>query len=180
MNNTNIVSTLYYMHYMIHVHAHVSMHVACKKHTFSNTCEKKMTIYWSKFPEISRECPFTYPLPLPRMCWSLLGIHFALCSAELRHFFAFHQGVHQRICCRLVGQRGLKVRTILSTTYIMDVSRQKKKRQKNTEKMLFTTLRRRRTSTLLEPSFKHLDLLRDASMDRFSSLIFLHADQPDQ
>ena len=134
MNNTNVVSTLYYMHYMIHVHAHVSMHVACRKHTFSNMYEKKMTIYWSKFPEISGEHPFTYPLPLPPMCWSLLGIHFALCSAELRHFFAFHQGVHQRICCRLVGQRGLKVRTILSTTYIMDVSRQKKKRQKNTER----------------------------------------------
>ena len=178
MNNTNIVSTLYYMHYMMHVHAHVSMHVACKKHTFSNMYEKKMTIYWSKFPEISGEYPFTYPLPLPRMCWSLLGIHFALCSAELRHFFAFHQGVHQRICCRLVGQRGLKVRTNLSTTYIMDVSGQKKTTKKH-RKMLFT-LWRRRTSTLLEPWFKHLDLLRDASMDRFSSLIFLHADQPDQ
>ena len=119
------------MHYMVHTHAHVSMHVACKKHTFSNVNAKKMTIYWSKFPEISGEHPFTYPLPLSRMCWSLLGFPFALCSAELRQFFAFHQGVHQGICCKLVGQRGLKVRTILSTTYIVDVSGQKKTTKKH-------------------------------------------------
>ena len=123
------------MHYMIHVHAHVSMHVACKKHTFSNMYEKKMTIYWSKFPEISGEYPFTYPLPLPRMCWSLLGIHFALCSAELRHFFAFHQGVHQRICCRLVGQRERTENPHNSFDNLhYGCEWTKKKRQKNTER----------------------------------------------
>ena len=126
MNNVNIVSMLYYVHYMIHVHAHVSMHVACKKHTFSNTCEKKMTIYWSKFPEISGEYPFIYPLPLPRMCWSLLGLAFDLCSAELRHFFAFHQGVIRGSAAGSSGREGWKSAQFFRHYIIVDVSGQKK------------------------------------------------------